>query len=97
MEKSKKRMWLKNLFRTIVVLFTVVFCLSLKDSLDKFISVLGSLACTPISFTIPCLFHLKLYKDELTAKERYINYFIIVLSLFIMVFCTGFTIWNWNS
>jgi proton-coupled amino acid transporter len=68
MEKSKKRTWLKNLFRTAIVLFTVIFCLSLKDSLDKFISVLGSLACTPISFTLPCIFHLKLYANELTPK-----------------------------
>lgn len=97
MNKSPKRMWLKNLSRTILVLFTVIFCLSLGNSLDKFISVLGSLACTPISFTLPCIFHLKLFANELTPRQRYIDYAIIALSLFIMVFCTGFTLWNWNA
>lgn len=97
MPKTLKRQWLKNLTRTILVLFTVIFCLSLGDSLDKFISVLGSLACTPISFTLPCMFHLKLFEGELTPRQRYIDYFIIVLSLFITVFCTSFTIWHWND
>lgn len=95
MPKCKKRMWLKNLDRTIIVAFTVVFCISLGDSLDKFISVLGSLACTPISFTLPCMFHLKLCNPSRNA--RYLDYFIIGLSVFIMVFCTGFTIWHWND
>jgi proton-coupled amino acid transporter len=95
MPRSKKRQWLKNLNRTIMVLFTVVFCLSLGDKLDKFISVLGSLACTPISFTLPCLFHLKLCNP--TKIERLIDYFIIGLSFLIMIFCTGFTIWHWND
>jgi amino acid permease len=69
----------------------------LGNALDKFISVLGSLACTPISFTLPCIFHLKLCGPELTKSQRYIDYFIIALSIFIMIFCTGFTIWNWND
>ena len=97
MPKSPKRMWLKNLLRTILVMFTVIFCLSLQNSLDKFISVLGSLACTPISFTLPCIFHLKLYENELTKFQKGVNYFIIVFSMFITFFCTGFTIWHWND
>lgn len=66
MGKSPKRQWLKNLSRTLLVAFTVIFCISLGNNLDKFISVLGSLACTPISFTLPCIFHLKLFAGELT-------------------------------
>lgn len=97
MVKSPKRMWLKNLSRTILVLFTVIFCLSLGNSLDKFISVLGSLACTPISFTLPLMFHLKIFEGELTQKQRYIDYALIAVSMFVMVFCTGFTLWNWNA
>eukprot|EP00347_Sterkiella_histriomuscorum_P012049 403370085 len=93
--KSKKRQWLKNLSRTILILFTIVFCISMGDSIDKFISLLGSLTCTPISFTLPCIFHLKLCNPS--RNEKIINYFIIVFSLFIMVFCSGYTIWHWNS
>lgn len=97
MEKSPKRQWLKNLSRTLLVAFTVLFCLSLGNNLDKFISVLGSLACTPISFTLPCIFHLKLFEGELTKRQVYIDYFIIGFSIFITFFCTGFTIYHWNS
>ena len=31
MDKSKKRQWLKNLTRTILILFTIVFCISMGD------------------------------------------------------------------
>lgn len=93
--KSKKRQWLKNLTRTILILFTIVFCISMGDTIDKFISLLGSLTCTPLSFTLPCIFHLKLCNPS--QRDKYINYFIIVLSLIIMVFCSGYTIWNWND
>jgi proton-coupled amino acid transporter len=58
--KSKKRMWLKNLYRGCMVLFTVVIALLLNDKLGKFISLLGGFACIPITFILPCLFHYKL-------------------------------------
>ncbi|CDW90768.1 UNKNOWN [Stylonychia lemnae] len=95
MDKSKKRQWLKNLSRSILILFTIVFCISLGDTVDKFISLLGSLTCTPISFTLPCIFHLKLCNPS--QKEKYIDYFIIGLSLLIMFFCSGYTIWHWKD
>lgn len=95
MPKSRKRQMLKNLNRTLMVAFTVIFCLAMGDTIDKFISLLGSLTCTPISFTLPCIFHLKLCNP--TKMQRYVDYFIIGFSLFIMVFCSGFTIWHWNS
>jgi len=95
MPKSKKRQMLKNVNRTIMVLFTIVFCLLMGDAIDKFISLLGSLTCTPISFTLPCIFHLKLCNPSQTQK--YIDYFIIGISLVIMVFCSGYTIYHWNG
>lgn len=60
MKKSKKRMWLKNLYRAIMVLFTIVSALILDKKLDKFLSLIGAVACTPIAFTLPSIFHWKL-------------------------------------
>ena len=95
MPKSKKRQWLKNLSRTIIVMLTVVICILLKDKLDKFLSLIGTLASTPVSITIPCLFHYILCKP--TQTEKIVNIGIIILSVLILVFCSGFTLWTWND
>jgi len=57
--KSKKRMMLKNVGRTIVVAISVIFTIALKKKIDKFLSILGAVACTPIAFIFPSAFHLK--------------------------------------
>ena len=95
MPKSRKRQMLKNVNRTVMVLFTIVFCLAMGDTIDKFISLLGSLTCTPISFTLPCIFHLRLCNP--TKTQKVIDFGIIGLSLLIMVFCSGYTIWHWKD
>ena len=59
-KKGVKRYWLRNLFRALLVLFTVIVALWLGDKLDKFLSLLGGIACIPITFTLPALFHYKL-------------------------------------
>lgn len=94
MVKSKKRQWLKNLTRAIMVIFTIVFSLLMGPMLDQFLSLLGGLACTPIAFTLPTLFHYKLC--AVTRKQKIIDISIIVLSLCIMVFCTGFCLFKWH-
>ena len=96
MEPSKKRTHLKNLSRTIVSFIGVATCMGVGQGVDKFISLSGTVACTPISFFLPAMFHLKL-AGELTKKERYIDYAIILLSILILIFCTGFTLWTWND
>jgi len=55
--KSPKRMWGKNLFRLIMVGIVVLLTVALKQKLDKFLAILGSLTCTPVAFIFPSLFH----------------------------------------
>lgn len=95
MEKSKTRMWFKNIYRTIMVAFTIIAALLLNTSLGKFLSLLGGLACTPITFTMPALFHYKLCAQTKLAKT--IDLIIIGISALIFVFCTGFCIYTWNK
>lgn len=63
MPPSKKRTMLKNLSRTLVSFIGVATCLGVGGGVDKFISLAGTVACTPISFFLPAMFHLKLTKD----------------------------------
>lgn len=91
---SKTRTMLKNLSRTIVSLIGVGTCILVGERVNKFISLSGTMACTPISFLLPTLFHLKL-AGPLTKKERYLDYFIVALSIIIQTFCTIFTLYTW--
>jgi amino acid permease len=49
----------KNATRTALVALTVVITILLGEKLDQFLSIIGSLFCTPIAFTFPAMFHLK--------------------------------------
>lgn len=58
--KSRKRQMCKNLTRTITVALTCCVALAIYDKLDQFLSITGSLTCTPVAFLIPAGLHLKL-------------------------------------
>jgi solute carrier family 36 (proton-coupled amino acid transporter) len=92
---SSKEMWCKNLTRTIIVFASCLVAIWGWDNMDKFLSVVGALTCTPISFTLPSLFHY--VKCAKTQKEKLIDIASIVLSLFVMVFCTYWIFATWNS
>ena len=93
--KSKKRMWSKNVSRIIIVFISCVVAIAVWDNLDKFLSVVGALTCTPIAFTLPTLFHYK--RCAKTKLERYSDLFLIGLSLIILVWCTFYTFYTWND
>ena len=92
--KTPKRMWSKNVTRTLLVGFTVVFTMMLGEKMDKFLSILGALCCTPIAFTFPAMFHLKVVANSPLEKAG--DILIILLSAVILVLCTtlGFIGWN---
>ena len=91
--KTPKRQWFKNLTRTLLVGFTVVFTMSLGDKMDKFLSILGALCCTPIAFTFPALFHLKVAAK--TKSEKAVAIFILSISYCILIFCTALGFIEW--
>ena len=78
-----------------MVALTVGISLSMGDNLDKFLSLLGAVACTPIAFTLPTMFHYKLVAK--TKAQKVIDLIIIVLSIMIMLFCGIFTLVTWND
>lgn len=93
--KSKKRMWLKNLYRAGMVVFTIVVALWLDDKLSKFISFLGGVACIPITFILPNLFHYNICAK--TPFEKRLDIALVIFSTIIAIFCTGFTLVTWNE
>ena len=75
----------KNVTRTILVLITVVFTLSLGKKIDKFLSLLGAVACTPIAFTLPAAFHLKAVAESPGQKAA--DWIVILFSIAAGTFC----------
>lgn len=57
-DQSSFRKWMKNFNRTILVGFTLFMGLYFEETLDRLMSVVGSLCLTPIAFTLPGIFHL---------------------------------------
>ena len=93
MKKSPKRKWLKNLYRTGMVTFTIVLAEILNSNLGNFLSFIGAFSCTPMGFTLPALFHYKMC--AYTKWQKFVDMFIIILSSFILVFCSAYTIVTW--
>ena len=91
--KSKKRQMSKNFTRTLLVGLTTIFTMSLGEKVDKFLSILGALTCTPIAFTFPALFHLKACAK--TPGQKAFDLIIIAFSLVIQVYCTALGVINW--
>ncbi len=84
---------MKNVNRTVMVIFTVILAILMADQLDKFLAILGALGCTPVAFTLPVLFHYHICAE--TKREKVLDIVVIVLSLVILVFCTGFGVYSW--
>ena len=93
--KSKKRMWSKNIVRVLVISFTIVIALILDKKLTKFISLIGGVACVPITFSLPTIFHYKICAK--TTKQKRIDIALFILSIIIAIFCTVFCIVTWND
>ena len=85
----------KNLSRTIIVGSSCVIALLIYDKLDRFLSVTGSLTCTPIAFILPALFHYGGIAE--TTKEKVIDIIIIVGAVAVMLYCTTYAIIHFND
>jgi len=57
--------------------------------------VLGALTCTPILLFFPPLFHLK--SGQATGIKWYLDVFLVVLSVLVLVFCGTLSILAWND
>ena len=86
-KKTTTYYWLQNLSRTLVILSSIGLGLALAEKLDKFLGIMGSLLCAPLALTFPALLHLK--KIAKTRTEKCFDWFMIVLSLCLLVFCTA--------
>lgn len=60
MKASPAKTWGINMYRIAVIALGIVLCILLGDKLDRFNSLIGTVAATPIAFTVPCIMHYKM-------------------------------------
>ena len=87
--------WQKNIFRFVSVLICALIAIAGSGDLDKFVSLVGSLACVPLCFFFPPLFHLKAIAK--TWRQKTIDIAIIIFGLVSMTYTTGITISLWSE
>ncbi|KAJ1978585.1 hypothetical protein H4R33_005936 [Dimargaris cristalligena] len=85
--------WQKNGFRVLLALFIALISLVGADKLDRFVALIGSFACIPLSFIYPSLFHLKAVAR--TRWRRITDILIAVFGAIIMVYVTYTTLESW--
>lgn len=96
--------WLKNYFRTFVVILAATMAWVGANDLDKFVSLVGSLACIPLIYIHPPLLHYKATSQEgfgsLTTRikiELIIDILLCIFGLTVMAYTSWQTIVLWIS
>ncbi|CAO3628777.1 unnamed protein product [Cunninghamella blakesleeana] len=87
--------WEKNIIRFVVVIAVGVVAFFGANDLDKFISLIGSICCCPLSLIFPPLFHLKL--SSTTGYKRWIDMVLVIFGISVMMFTLYNTSKQWGS
>ncbi|CAO3624842.1 unnamed protein product [Mucor fragilis] len=87
--------WQKNVFRFVSVLICACIAIGGSGDLDKFVSLVGSLACTPLCFVFPPLFHLKACAKS--WRQKAVDIAILIFGILSMTYTTGITIALWSQ
>ncbi|KAI7905038.1 transmembrane amino acid transporter protein-domain-containing protein [Cokeromyces recurvatus] len=85
--------WSKNVYRTILCIVCAAIAFGIGgDNLDKFVSLVGSIACVPLCFIFPGMFHLKVSKKML---DHIWDYLLIIFGTGIMIYTLYVNINSW--
>ncbi|WWC62296.1 uncharacterized protein I303_104892 [Kwoniella dejecticola CBS 10117] len=82
--------WQKNVFRSMIVVFTSLLSWAGSNELDKFVSLIGSFACIPLCFIYPPMLHLKACAK--TRKAIVMDYTLIVFGAIVGAYTTVQTV-----
>lgn len=85
--------WSKNVYRIILCVICAAIAFGIGgDNLDKFVSLVGSVACVPLCFIFPGMFHLKVSKKKLDILT---NSLLIIFGVGIMIYTLYVSIDSW--
>lgn len=92
--KSTSLLQSRNLIASVLVCLLALVAISTMDSLDKVVSLMGSLLGCPLAFVFPPLIHNKL-DPELPASRRLQNQTVACLGICAMVLASITTLLTW--
>ncbi|KAF9358929.1 neutral amino acid transporter [Mortierella sp. NVP85] len=84
--------WQKNFFRIFILFICAAISIWAGDNLDKFVSFVGSVACIPLAYIFPAMFH---YKTHPNPKTRTLDILLIVFGAITMIYTTYTTVQGW--
>lgn len=68
---SNRVKWQKNSFRTMSVIGCALIAWAGADDLDKFVSLIGSMACVPLCFCYPAMLHYRAIAK--TTRQKFLD------------------------
>lgn len=90
--------WLKNYFRTAVVLVTSLLAWIGANDLDKFVSLVGSFACVPLIYIYPPMLHFAAFKGVAgSGLTMFSDILITAFGVIVMIYTTYQSISMWGS
>lgn len=94
---SHRVKWLKNYFRTGVVIFTALLAWIGANDLDKFVSLVGSFACIPLIYVYPPLLHLKSSGVQTSKLTTFGDSLIFFFGVAVMTYTSYQNIALWSN
>ncbi|KAI9282186.1 transmembrane amino acid transporter protein-domain-containing protein [Sporodiniella umbellata] len=84
--------WSKNVYRVVISVACAAIAFGVGgDNLDKFVSLVGSVACVPLCFVFPGMFH---WKISSKVWDKLIDAFLMLFGMGIMVYTLYVTVYN---
>ncbi|KAH9815898.1 transmembrane amino acid transporter protein-domain-containing protein [Melampsora americana] len=87
---SNKVKWEKNLFRTLTVIFCSFIAWAGASDLDKFVSLIGSVACVPLCFCYPAMLHYRARAK--TLKQKIADIALFIFGILAAIYTTAQTL-----
>jgi solute carrier family 36 (proton-coupled amino acid transporter) len=94
-KRSLSVKWKKNAFRTFLAVVCALISIVGSTDLDKFVAIVGSVACVPLVYIYPALLHFKA-----VARSRWVqagDLLLIVVGFVAMGYTTAVTIYKWSE
>ncbi|KAF2186038.1 hypothetical protein K469DRAFT_664525 [Zopfia rhizophila CBS 207.26] len=87
--------WKKNIFRFSIVVMCGLIAWAGADDLEKFITLVGSIACIPLVYIYPPMFH---YKAVSTTRiQKIADILLIIFGIAGMVYTTALNVKRWTT
>ncbi|KAI0599705.1 transmembrane amino acid transporter [Biscogniauxia sp. FL1348] len=91
-KKSVRTKWIKNGFRMVLVVICCIISILGANNLDRFVALIGSVACVPLVYIYPAFLHYKGVATSTATKAGDIIF--MVVGLIAMIYTTAITIVN---